>query len=72
MPVHGDLITVLFANGNSAANCAFTIAGGVAQYWLASGEVKNMSARIRTKHYQMAMEGTYRGRYVAIGYTVLK
>ena len=31
-PVQGDMITVRFANGNSAANCAFTITGGVAQY----------------------------------------
>ena len=31
-PAHGDTITVRFASGNSAANCAFTIASGAAQY----------------------------------------
>ena len=40
-------------------------------YWLASGEVKNLSMRVRTKHHQMAMEGTYRGGYVALGYDAM-
>ena len=31
-PARGDMITVRFANGNSAANCAFTITGRVVQY----------------------------------------